>query len=491
MSEALLENIVAKRVVLEKELGIDLYIDRNDIVQRASCSVTHHQGERGILVGRNPREIPYVASHLFGYSGGSHQQAATIALEHAWGAKVPKNARLLRAIGQAAEIMQSSVRWIYTAFGPGLAHPAFSGLQDSDYIRNHFLAFKGTSFRRGILGATFPMSVYAAIAGQWPQARFACPGGIGTIPDAAALARVSGLLSRFRTEWLEGVLLHTSVDEFLDIRTSDQLFNWIDSAGTHPKSDLAAMLSGALERGYLNLGDHSAPTLTYGAFHVSDQEEESIHELLSSHSSIPGLCINGSSVDVLSRASVRSCIESLGQSHQTWYQGQPTEVGPLARMLSLHAVRPEGNLIGHMVSWSGKNAFARILARIREIMVLENRIRFWLAQIDPDEPWNLPVEDRDGWGLGLTEAPRGALAHLVRIRDGKVADYQILPPTLLNVSSGSGDSPIESALSQLEIPNRNSLHEVGIIARSFDASVSCKVRLLKHPSGKVILTSDE
>ena len=85
MSEALLENIVAKRVVLEKELGIDLYIDRNDIVQRASCSVTHHQGERGILVGRNPREIPYVASHLFGYSGGSHQQAATMALEHAWG----------------------------------------------------------------------------------------------------------------------------------------------------------------------------------------------------------------------------------------------------------------------------------------------------------------------------------------------------------------------------------------------------------------------
>ena len=37
-------------------------------------------------------------------------------------------------------------------------------------------------------------------------------------------------------------------------------------------------------------------------------------------------------------------------------------------------------------------------------------------------------------GIGLTEAPRGALGHWVKIATGKIASYQVITPTCWNAS---------------------------------------------------------
>jgi len=40
----------------------------------------------------------------------------------------------------------------------------------------------------------------------------------------------------------------------------------------------------------------------------------------------------------------------------------------------------------------------------------------------------------NGSGVGLTEAPRGALGHWVKVASGKISNYQIITPTCWNAS---------------------------------------------------------
>jgi hydrogenase large subunit len=52
-----------------------------------------------------------------------------------------------------------------------------------------------------------------------------------------------------------------------------------------------------------------------------------------------------------------------------------------------------------------------------------------------DEPTFVRVEpEPDGDGFGAVNAARGSLGHWVRVRDGKIANYQIVTPTAWNGS---------------------------------------------------------
>ncbi len=48
------------------------------------------------------------------------------------------------------------------------------------------------------------------------------------------------------------------------------------------------------------------------------------------------------------------------------------------------------------------------------------RVKTWTPFKVPDE----------GVGVGFHEAPRGVISHHIKIEDGKVANYQMFPPTL-------------------------------------------------------------
>ena len=133
--------------------------------------------------------------------------------------------------------------------------------------------------------------------------------------------------------------------------------------------------------------------------------------------------------------------------------------------------------------------FTRVLARMHEACVLLNRMRAWLAQLELGAPCQMEVIEQDGWGLGLTEAPRGALAHFVQLEGGKIKDYTILQPTMLNLQSGEATGktpPMANALKDTEIKDLKNPIEVGLIARSFDACLACNVELFKNRSEKEI-----
>jgi Ni,Fe-hydrogenase I large subunit len=83
-----------------------------------------------------------------------------------------------------------------------------------------------------------------------------------------------------------------------------------------------------------------------------------------------------------------------------------------------------------------------------------------------------------GSGIGLTEAPRGALGHWLKIGNRAVTLYQILTPTCWNCSprdNAGSPGPLEKALEGLSVADSAQPVEVQRVVQSYDPCLSCAV----------------
>jgi len=99
---------------------------------------------------------------------------------------------------------------------------------------------------------------------------------------------------------------------------------------------------------------------------------------------------------------------------------------------------------------------------------------------DP-ETWPATAE-----GVGLSEAPRGALAHWIRIKDGKIDNYQLVVPSTWNASPRDGQgqrSAYEASLIGTKIAKNDEPVEILRTIHSFDPCLACAVHLY-DPEGK-------
>jgi hydrogenase large subunit len=101
------------------------------------------------------------------------------------------------------------------------------------------------------------------------------------------------------------------------------------------------------------------------------------------------------------------------------------------------------------------------------------------------EPSTWPAECE---GVGLSEAPRGALAHWIRIKDRKIENYQLVVPSTWNASprdpSGKRSS-YEEALLGTPVARDEEPLEIIRTLHSFDPCLACAVHLY-DPEGNHI-----
>ena len=84
-------------------------------------------------------------------------------------------------------------------------------------------------------------------------------------------------------------------------------------------------------------------------------------------------------------------------------------------------------------------------------------------------------------GMGLWEAPRGALGHWISINGGKIKNYQCVVPTTWNFSPADDQGqpgPLEQAITGTTIRDENNPFEIVRIVRSFDPCLACAVHLV-------------
>jgi hydrogenase large subunit len=187
------------------------------------------------------------------------------------------------------------------------------------------------------------------------------------------------------------------------------------------------------------------------------------------------------------------------------WRGKPMEVGPLARVLVMYAQgrEPARDLVDgalHALELPLPALFStlgRTAARAIEAKLFADRMTGWLDRLIANiRAGDLAVHNAALWdpatwpasarGVGFTEAPRGALAHYVSIKDGKIDNYQAVVPSTWNAGPRDADGhpgPYEAALMdrhQLVDPKRPL--EIQRTVHSFDPCISCAVHVV-DPTG--------
>ncbi|QDF99364.1 hydrogenase 2 large subunit [Azoarcus sp. DD4] len=105
------------------------------------------------------------------------------------------------------------------------------------------------------------------------------------------------------------------------------------------------------------------------------------------------------------------------------------------------------------------------------------------ANIDKWEPSTWPKEVK---GVGFTEAPRGALGHWIKIKDGKIDNYQAVVPTTWNGSPRDHKGQIgafEASLMNTPVAKADEPLEILRTLHSFDPCLACSTHVMS-PDGQ-------
>jgi hydrogenase large subunit len=105
------------------------------------------------------------------------------------------------------------------------------------------------------------------------------------------------------------------------------------------------------------------------------------------------------------------------------------------------------------------------------------------ANVEKWEPSTWPKECK---GVGFTEAPRGALGHWVRIKDGRIDNYQCVVPTTWNGSPRDHKGQIgafEASLMNTPLAKADEPLEILRTLHSFDPCLACSTHVMS-PDGQ-------
>lgn len=193
------------------------------------------------------------------------------------------------------------------------------------------------------------------------------------------------------------------------------------------------------------------------------------------------------------------------------WKGQPMEVGPLARLIVAYAAgkEPQKTAVDNVLRQLNLPAQAlfstlgRMAARGIETQLVAGWSLEFFDQLmknleNGDSRMANPVMwENENWpkkaqGVGLTEAPRGALAHFIVIENNRVKNYQMVVPTTWNASPRDENgnlSPYESALIGTPIHDANQPLEILRTIHSFDPCLACAVHLYDE-DGKYVHQMD-
>jgi hydrogenase large subunit len=182
------------------------------------------------------------------------------------------------------------------------------------------------------------------------------------------------------------------------------------------------------------------------------------------------------------------------------WKGKAMEVGPLARVLMLHATghAQTRELVAMALTKLELpiealfSTLGRTAARTLETKIVADAMQGWYDQLVANikagdvatfnealwEPANWPRRCR---GVGFMEAPRGGLGHWIVIEDGRTANYQAVVPSTWNAGPRDGRGQAgayEAALQGHAVHDGSQPLEILRTLHSFDPCIACAVHLV-------------
>jgi hydrogenase large subunit len=187
------------------------------------------------------------------------------------------------------------------------------------------------------------------------------------------------------------------------------------------------------------------------------------------------------------------------------WKEQPMEVGPLARLVVAYAsgradvkelvdqtLSKLDVPLDALFSTLGRTAARGLDAALAVTWMKEffsellERVKINEVATFNGERWEPKSWPKDAEGVGLAEAPRGALAHWIKIHDGAIENYQMVVPTTWNGSPRDARqqrSAFEQSLIGTPVAKIDEPVEILRTIHSFDPCLACSVHLY-DPQGR-------
>ena len=177
------------------------------------------------------------------------------------------------------------------------------------------------------------------------------------------------------------------------------------------------------------------------------------------------------------------------------YQGKPMEVGPLARVMVNYGKGQSATVqqVDAFLQKTGLpltamySALGRTAARAIETKVIADAMTSWTGQVKASSQSTSGMPNRktftmksSGTGMGLNEAPRGALGHWVNFSGEKITNYQMVVPSTWNFGprdAGDVPGPVEKALVGVPVADEARPVEVLRVIHSFNPCIACAVHV--------------
>lgn len=183
------------------------------------------------------------------------------------------------------------------------------------------------------------------------------------------------------------------------------------------------------------------------------------------------------------------------------WRGRAMEVGPLARYVVGYVkgipeikepvdkvLKDLGNLpVTALFSTLGRTA-----ARGLEASYCAHKMRHFQDKLVANikagdvstantEKWDPATWPKEAQGVGMSEAPRGALGHWIKIKDGKIDNYQCIVPTTWNASPRDPAGNIgafEASLLGTPLAKADQPLEILRTLHSFDPCLACAAHIM-------------
>jgi hydrogenase large subunit len=450
---------------IEGHLKVEIEIDTSEGQQQivdARCSGTLFRGFETLLQGRSPLDAPLITQRICGVCPISHGQTAVLALENVSEWLPPANARLMRNLTLGANFVQSHILHFYLLaaldFVSGPESAPWSPAWQAD-MRDG-LAAVSANLPAAIGARRKAHEMGAVFGGKMPNSSSYIPGGFTAVPTLADITRFRNYLNE-----LKDFISNTYIP---DVERVGEVY-----------SD------------YYQIGSGSGNLLAFGVFEMDDAYSDRLFAggyIQNSGSNGPQSFDTGDisehvkyswygdATSRLNPASGETTPQFPKQDAYSWLKaprllGAPFETGPLARM----AVN--GDYQG------GVSVIDRHVARALETGKIAIAMQGWLDELTPDRrAYDDSFDQYSGFGVGLSEAPRGALGHWVEINDGRISHYQVLTPTCWNASPRDDDhvpGPIEQALIGTPVANPDQPVEALRVIHSYDPCLACAVHVMR------------
>jgi len=498
---------------IEGHLKIEAVVE-NGTVKEARSSGMMYRGLENILQGRDPRDAARIMQRICGVCPTSHGLTAAFALDEAYGVhgSITDNGRIIRNLVQGANFVQSHILHFYQLaaldYVDVTALADYSG-SDPDLKKvKEFIA-------RGHLGPFLPRyegdyrlrkeenraavahyvkalnmrrrahEAVAIFGGKMPHNMSLVPGGATAEPTvdkmAAFLWKIDELIGFIDTCYLPDVLMVAErySDYFGVGKGCGQFLSFgVFDLDTDP--DLTK------RKRYIPQG------IVKGDLKLRRLDPSKITEEVESSWYVDNGAVHpydGHTEPDRDKAGAYSWVKS------PRYDGEVMEVGPLARMLASYVsgdaeVRSmvDGVLSRFKASPTALfSVLGRHASRAIECRLVAQRLKEWVLQLQPGQPTftDFPLEVTNR-GMGLHEAPRGALGHWIVVEGGKVKNYQAVVPTTWNAGPTDGKGqpgPIEQSILGTKVKDKHNPFELVRIVRSYDPCLSCAVHVVT-PKGE-------